>query len=423
MRSAVAVGGSFVILLALVGIAAYLLGWQPSHTLRFDRIRRLPDGMRRRYTSRSWRRQADSSAEPDVPPGPEIYHPGRPNGREPAPAVVGAGVRGGRGAVDTRAEGRQVTHVERAFGAPVTDEPSFAAPPQVRRLVVAGARHGRELEPRLPGRVVVGCQWHDSFFHGWCGPGAAGRPAVRLTVRGAALRGATHAGNGTEGQDAMGAAWDDRRQALYLAVADGLGSLRKSGPVAQAAIAAALQLCVTRPADTTFADSGPRLFSKIADGLRLTYEQTGEPLDGACTLVVAEVVPRFSGATVTVHGVGDSEAWLLHDDAWHPLHHERRAPEDGRDIPANATRELPGHVDPRTVEYTVPAGSVLLLGTDGFAGALDTTVSPLARGLAGYWRSAPSWLDFVNHVGFVDDYWSDDRTAVAVWIGAGHADG
>jgi hypothetical protein len=429
MRSALALVASFTVLLALTAVAAYLAGWRPPRLARRPRV---PDGLRRRIEGFRWRRRADGGAPaPRVHDGSPLYRPGggaparvaAGHAGSPVAAVDGRGVRAAPRGDGTRGDGTRGdghrsdgTGGERAGSATLTADPGVAAPPLVRRLVVAGGRHGRELEPRLPGRVVVGCQWHDSFFHGWCGTGSVGRPAVRLTVRGATLRGATHAGNGTEGQDAMGAAWDDRRQALYLAVADGLGSLRGSGPLASAAISAALQLCVTRPADTPFGASGARMFGRIVDGLRRTYEQNGEPLDGACTLVVAEVVPRFDGANVTVHGIGDSEAWLLYGSDWHPLHHERRATD-------NATREIPGHVDPRSVEYEVSAGSVLMLGTDGFAGALDTTTSPLARGLAGYWRTAPQPLDFVNHVGFVDDYWSDDRTALAVWIGSGHADG
>jgi hypothetical protein len=352
-----------------------------------------------------------------LPPEQRLYHPGprpgspptgppRPdlsrNGSAPVGPLLTAGP---RRAATTR---RQAV---RTAGDGVA--------PRVHRFVVAdpaaGTMRSREIEPRLPARVVAGCGWHDSFFGGWCGIGSGARATVRLTVRAAALRGATHANNGTEGQDAIGAAWDERRQALYLAVADGLGSLRRSGPVAAQAINAALKLCTTRPDNLTFGDSGPRLYGAIADGLRRTFDNPDELLDGACTLLVAEVAPRFDGAHVTVHGVGDSEAWLLFDGVWKALHHERRAHD-------NATRELPTHVAPETVLYEVPPGSVLLLGSDGFAGALDTSVSPLARGLAEYWRRAPSWLDFVNHVGFVDDYWSDDRAAVAVWIGDGGAD-
>jgi serine/threonine protein phosphatase PrpC len=220
---------------------------------------------------------------------------------------------------------------------------------------------------------------------------------------------------GTEGQDAIGAAWDDTGAALYVAVADGVGSLPRSGGVAMQAIKAALHLCTHRPPGITFADGGPRLFDAIAAGLLRSLGGDSEPLAGACTLVIAEIVPRFDGADVTVHGVGDSEAWALYDGRWTPLHHERGGPD-------NATRELPEHVDPRTRSFRLSPGSVVVLGSDGFAGALDENASPLSRGLAGLWRHRPSWLDFVNHVSFVDEYWSDDRSAVAVWIGAGAAD-
>ncbi|WFE59404.1 protein phosphatase 2C domain-containing protein [Micromonospora sp. WMMD712] len=286
--------------------------------------------------------------------------------------------------------------------------------PAVHRLLVAPPRSGREAEPRLPARVVAGGGWHSSLFHGWCGTAEGPRPTVRLVVRAATLRGATHAGLGTEGQDAVGAAWDEGRSALYLAVADGLGSLPRSGRVAAEAVNAALHLCASRPEGITFAGNGERLFGAIADGMVRALPE-GVRLDGACTLVVAEVLPRFDGAQVTVHGVGDSEAWALYADRWEPIHHER----GGAD---NATRDVPTHVRPLTHTYDLPPGAVLLLGSDGFAGALDTTVSPLARQLAREWRTPPSWLDFVNHVGFVDDYWADDRSAAAVWIGEGAGD-
>lgn len=297
-------------------------------------------------------------------------------------------------------------------GRTAVQAPPAPAAPAVRAFVIDAERDGRVHEPRLPARVVAGGGWHDSFFHGWCGAADGPRPLPRLVVRAAALRGASHANLGTEGQDAIGAAWDDRHRALYVAVADGLGSLPQSGRVATEAINAALHLCAKRPDGVDFNGNGQRLFEAIAAGLRRTFNPADAPLDGACTLVVAEVLPRADGAYVTVHGVGDSEAWLLFDGDWQPLHHERR----DRD---NATRELPTHVRPNTESFQVPPGSVLLLGSDGFAGALDTSVSPLARGLAEYWRSAPSWVEFVNHVNFVDDYWSDDRAAVAVWIGEG----
>ncbi|MFC4145118.1 protein phosphatase 2C domain-containing protein [Micromonospora mangrovi] len=286
--------------------------------------------------------------------------------------------------------------------------------PAVRRFVIEPGTDSREPESRLPAQVLTTSGWHGSFFHGTCGTASSPRPTARLTVRGATLRGATHASLGTEGQDAIGAAWDEARSALYVAVADGLGSLPRSGRVAAEAIRATLHLCVHRPPALSFADSGERLFEAIADGMVRSLAADAGVLDGACTLVVAEVLPRFDGAEVTVHGVGDSEAWALYDGCWEPLHHER----GGAD---NATRDLPAHSRPQTRSFLLSPGSVLLLGTDGFAAGLDTGTSPLARGLAEYWRTRPSWLEFVNHVSFVDEYYSDDRSAIGVWIGEGDA--
>ncbi|BCB84728.1 protein phosphatase 2C domain-containing protein [Phytohabitans suffuscus] len=329
------------------------------------------------------------------PPGPS-----RPEQEGPAPRRPGRGARAER-------------------GRPAPPRPAPSPPVEeaaVRRFVIEAPRGGQEQEPRLPAKVVAGSGWHGSFFHGWCGAAGGARPNSHLVVRAAALRGATHASMGTEGQDAIGAAWDEARSALYLAVADGLGSLPRSGRVAIEAITAALHLCVSRPDGIAFAQSGDRLFEAIAAGMLRSLGDRADQLDGACTLVVAEVVPRFDGAQVTVHGVGDSEAWALYDGQWTPIHHER----GGAD---NATRDMPTHARPYTRIFDLSPGSVLLLGSDGFAGALDTSASPLARGLASLWRRRPGWLDFVNHVGFVDDYWADDRSAVAVWIGEGASDG
>ncbi|MEU4160173.1 protein phosphatase 2C domain-containing protein [Actinoplanes sp. NPDC026670] len=295
----------------------------------------------------------------------------------------------------------------------VAEQPARpAAPgPAVHRLVL----DGQEREPRLPAQVVAGSARHGSFFHGWCGTTSGPHPTARLNVRGVTLRGVGHAEQDLEGQDVIGAAWDDRRGVLYVAVADGVGSLPRSGRVAQEAITAVLHLCLTRPDDIAFDATGARLFEAVAAGLVRSLGGDDARIDGASTLIVAEIAPRFDGAYVTVHGVGDSEAWALYAGAWIPLHHER----GGGD---NATRELPGHVRPHTQRYDLSPGAVLVLGSDGFTGALDESVSPLSRGLARLWRRRPTWLEFLNHVSFVDDYWSDDRSAVAVWIGEGPAD-
>jgi hypothetical protein len=64
----------------------------------------------------------------------------------------------------------------------------------------------------------------------------------------------------------------------------------------------------------------------------------------------------------------------------------------------------------------VRRGSVVVLASDGFAGALGGDGSPLARELADRWRKPPGPLEYLAHVSFIDEYWTDDRAAVAVWI-------
>ncbi|TDC48820.1 hypothetical protein E1258_27710 [Micromonospora sp. KC207] len=425
MADLVVVTTAFLILVGVALLVAVLLrhrsGVGPTYPGSWvwwwaaDRLARIRD------TRPARRDDAPDASPPHQGSGAPPPHGGIPGTPPPHGGIPGTPPPYGGGASGAHGTGGDAVHWSAGVdAAPWTAGGAVAPPrpvaerPAVRRLVVEPPRGGREPEPRLPARVVAGGGWHSSVFHGWCGTAEGPRPTARLVVRAATLRGATHAGLGTEGQDAIGAAWDEGRSALYLAVADGLGSLPRSGRVAAEAVTAALHLCVSRPEGITFAGNGDRLFEAIADGMVRSLPE-GVRLEGACTLVVAEVLPRFDGAQVTVHGVGDSEAWALYADRWEPVHHER----GGAD---NATRDVPTHVRPFTHAYDLPPGAALLLGSDGFAGALDTTVSPLARQLAREWRTPPSWLDFVNHVGFVDEYWADDRSAVAVWIGEGAGD-
>jgi hypothetical protein len=279
-------------------------------------------------------------------------------------------------------------------------EPSARPEPQAHRFELD--------EPRLPEQVVVRCDWHSSYFAGWSG--VPEYPA-RLTVRGAVLRGGSHEATESSGQDVVGAAWDPATGALYVAVADGLGSLSMSGAVAHQAVQAAFHLSLTRPRNLTFHEAGPRFFAAIADGLRRSFGPGAES-EGGTTLVVAEIVPMDDDVNVTVHAVGDSEAWQLKEKGWLPVHHERNAPgaED------NATRDLPNDPNPRPYQFRCARGSALLLATDGFAGALGPG-SALERHLNRSWRRPPSPIEFVNVINQTGGSYSDDRGVVGVWIG------
>jgi hypothetical protein len=243
-------------------------------------------------------------------------------------------------------------------------------------------------------------------MHGSCtGPSSI---ATRLVVRGAVIRGLSHAQCGEDGQDVIGATWASETGTLYVAVADGLGSLSHSARVASHAVRAALHLCATLPDGAEFGSFGPRMFETIVKGLTRDFGGVG----GGTTLVVAELVPTANGATVTVHGVGDSEAWALADGTWRPLHHER----DLSPVDDNLTREVAADMPPRTLTRDIPVGGMVVLATDGWSAQLVPETGRGMREWAGRWRSAPAPMDFASQVCDLGDDLSDDRGVIGVWV-------
>ncbi len=244
--------------------------------------------------------------------------------------------------------------------------------PLVHPLVLDGT-HFSWTETPMPPSVLAHCRAQNAYFHGLCGNVVG----TRLTVRGAALRGLEHAVSRTEGRDAVGATWDGRHAALYLAVADGRGLAGDPPDAARRAVYRVLQL--------------------TADG---ALDASAEPFHrrkGATTVMAAIVRPQPKGATVQVLGGGDlhgggCEAWLLTPGGWHALRPER------------------------TGGYPVPPGSVVVIGTDGVTGALGQN-SHLAAELSARWRRPPTPLEFLAQLDFYDGYRTGDRAAAAVWIG------
>lgn len=259
--------------------------------------------------------------------------------------------------------------------------------------------------PRLPGTTVVDCRSNAALFYGWCAsPSGTGR----MDVRGAAWRGGLHCANGTDGQDVTGAAWDPETGVLYVAVADGLGSLPESGRLAREVVRATLHLCLHRPDRRPFAEVGPQLFKSVLDGLHRKLGP-GVAADAGTTLVVAELRPTERGTNLTVHGVGDSEAWISQAGDWLPVHRERVPARDS--LGGNATRDLPTDTVPQTRERELSRGDIVLLATDGFTGP-GIPSSPWPAGV-------PEPADFLRLLAPPDgdDDLSDDRGVVAVWVG------
>ena len=275
--------------------------------------------------------------------------------------------------------------------------PSVGLGRQVQQVVLR-KRTRTPPEPRLTDQVLIHGPWFSAVCHGYYGP----PDGDRLVVRAASLRGLRHRHDGTPCQDALGVVWNERRKALYAVVADGLGSLAGSGDAARQAVEAALS-CGRALGK---GDDAAEMLTRAGDSVQDFNGRA--PEKGTATMVVAEIRRGRSGFVLTTWGVGDSEAWLLNGGRWSVMHHERRTRSD------NVTRHLPD-VEARRAQRTLAGGSVVLLASDGFAGALDPG-SPLGRELAGRWQKPPTPLDFLAQVDFEDDLFTDDRAAVAVWI-------
>jgi hypothetical protein len=308
--------------------------------------------------------------------------------------------RGGTGKGGAHGDGRRKGRREAGRSATVR-APRKMSLPRLREVIQEfrpGSGAGRSpVEPRLTRPVVAHAAWCHMLFQGSCADD-------RLVIRAAAVRGPAHAFEESPGQDALGLAWNDDRHALIAVVADGLGSLGGSGEVARHAA----RCGVWHGSRIRTADELVDVPGKVTQDLERAMAD--KKFDGATTIVMSEIRLTSDGAEVSVVGVGDSEAWYLHGEEWTVIHHERR--DDGE----NVTRHLPSGEEPRCRRVQVPHGSVVLLASDGFAGALATGGSPLSSELAKRWRRPPNLPEFLAQVDFADRFFTDDRAAVAVWI-------
>jgi hypothetical protein len=262
---------------------------------------------------------------------------------------------------------------------------------------VAARKVGKSLaEPRLDGEVLLYGPWFSTVCHGYCGS-----DKQRFTVRAATVRGLRHRYEATPGQDALGLVWNPIRNSLFAVIADGLGSKAQSGEAARRAVSAALRLARRLGAGDDATEVVTQARHAVAEFNRTAAE-------GSTTLVLAELRRDRSDTYVATWGVGDSEAWLLRGDKWAALHHERRQRQE------NVTRHLPSG-EPRYRENRAPAGSIVLLSTDGFASALGPG-SRFGDQLARAWQRPPVPGEFLSQVDFEDDQFTDDRAALAVWI-------
>jgi hypothetical protein len=259
---------------------------------------------------------------------------------------------------------------------------------EVEVVVVGSTRGLDDYRSILPSRVRISAGGGISVFDGAVGQWA--------DVRGATLRGLKMAHRGALGQDAAASSWND--DTVVVAVADGVSA---NGPPSATASTIAAS-CALDAALTH--GSGPAI--EIAADAVLKHAA-----EGRTTLLVAVVRNDPSGRrppTVDIAGVGDCEALVLRDGEWKSIAID---PSD-----ENVTAALPTNRTGVSWRGELCRGDVLVLASDGFAPALHDRGSSLATRLAQAWATPPAPLDFASQVAFRLEGYSDDRTAVALWL-------
>jgi len=250
----------------------------------------------------------------------------------------------------------------------------------------------------------------------------------RLVVRGASVRGYQHRHDGTPRQDDFAIAWHAATDAVIVAVADGVSDAELAHVGATLACRTAVEQLLR------WLDDGGHGEPDWADVLRcaswgLVEFARGQPASGpderdaeraerllATTLVAAVLRPNDGpdgdgSATVTAARAGDSTAWLLHGADWAELF----TADDDEMVATvvDALPRLPEKVATATVE--LPAGGVLLVGTDGVGVPVGDGRGQVGTALAAGVESPPAPLDLGYLLDFSRETFDDDRTLVAVW--------
>ncbi|MBR7827932.1 protein phosphatase 2C domain-containing protein [Actinospica sp. MGRD01-02] len=271
-----------------------------------------------------------------------------------------------------------------------------------------------KFEPQPP--IRTGLNRADTEFDGWSSP--------ELTLRSASVRGYLHRHNGKPRQDAVETAYHPRTRTVVFAVADGVSSAPRAelgAVVACQAFVANLihQLDLGQVIEWQQAVDST-VDALLVEGSRLPGVTAGDPSQIerqlATTLVAGTIWPTDDGMLLTVLQIGDSTAWILDREGYHPLLASKNERPGG--VVSNAVSPLPrrpqGPIAQARLNLT--PGQVLLVGTDGFGDPLgdgDGLVGELFRHhlLPG----PPPAVGLAHLLDFSRELFDDDRTLLALW--------
>ena len=231
--------------------------------------------------------------------------------------------------------------------------------------------------------------------------------AIRgVAVRAASARGLSHRHRGTERQDAFVCCWDEDRGVLLVAVADGVGSKKRSREASTAAVRLAAEAWERGNTDLI------GIVLEVNDHLMecIPRDERGYRV-GATTLTLAEV-PVEDGrlGNANVAWVGDTPVWTLSDGNWAEVTPQDDAA-DGFAAPISA---LPArNLSVLNAVAPTPGGAIFVM-TDGVGNAIRNSVEVRAA-LAGWWAAPPGIYTFGAQVEFARISFVDDRTVVGIW--------
>ena len=230
-----------------------------------------------------------------------------------------------------------------------------------------------------------------------------------LEVRGVSFRGTAHEIFGEPRQDAFALASSDTW--LVMVVSDGIGSCENSH---HGSAAAAITVANAVESGSVDPQDGAEVLRLAAGGAVAAADLIPAPTGSVSATLTVAAVERIAQADgsrhAVLHVVGDSPAVLLNpaDASWTYL----TPTEDG---PSNVVRSwVPDrHEDHTSFGITIPAGSILVLASDGFTTPLGDGNGPLGADLAARWATPRDLFPFMVDLSF--NAYHDDKTVVAAW--------
>ncbi|MFJ8011234.1 PP2C family serine/threonine-protein phosphatase [Streptomyces sp. NPDC096339] len=256
-----------------------------------------------------------------------------------------------------------------------------------------------------------------------------GATAGRLTVRAGSVRGDAHRYHAEPRQDSLAVArlGGPDHELLLLAVADGVGSARRSHAGSRIVcheivrqlepLAGHLADFLRRGEDKELTGLVNSAVGSAAESLAQSAAGLGHrPDDYATTLRVLLVPVDPAVRTRAFFAVGDGGTLRLREGGWVPLFPEEEQSGSGAGIIDTRTAALPStrYAQVRLIHDALP-GDVIVLCTDGVSNPLAGD-GEMREFLRDSWAGGPPGLaDFLWQLQYRVKSYDDDRTAVCLW--------